>query len=363
MKYRTELLRAALAVEPEAAERRSDLAWEYFRLGDVEEALKVAGEAVAPPSILHLRGLCEHARGRFGVARRHLSRACAQGVAAGADLAETMAYSGDECGASKICQDLLEADPHNAAVLRVECGRLLRARDPRGLNDLCDKLTARGVSHGGLIAAKIAAMAMLGDRGAAEQAQDYRTRLWRGALDLPAGFNSELAMEILEHPNRAGVALRRSTIGGERVESPLTGAAPKLHALANAIRGAAEDYLTMPDTGMLPEGFAAERRLQLKIWAVILNENGYQKWHIHPAALVSGVYYAAVPPPHRDCADAGALEFDLISTEYDGRPVLPHRVRPEPGMLVLFPSYFAHRTIPTQSNEPRIAVAFDVLLR
>ena len=362
-KHRTELLRAALAVAPEAAERRSELAWEYFRLGDLDRALEVAGEAVDPPAILHLRGLCEHARGRFSKAQRLLSAACAQGIAARADLAEAMAYAGDDRGASGICLELLEADPNDVAAFRVECGRLLRAGDAHRLNQLCDELASRGATYAGLTAAKIAAMALLGDTRPAEQAQDYGARLWVGRLDMPQGFETALAAEILNHPNRGGVTLRRATVGGERVESPLSDAAPRLHALAEAIQGSVERYLTVPGADAIPDDvLAGERQLRLNLWAVILGEGGHQKWHIHPSALVSGVYYAAVPADGSDCADAGALEFDLISTDYDGRPVLPHRLRPETGTLVIFPSYFCHRTVPTRSPEPRIVVAFDVLL-
>ena len=35
--------------------------------------------------------------------------------------------------------------------------------------------------------------------------------------------------------------------------------------------------------------------------------------------------------------------------------------RPEPGMMLLFPSYFFHRTLPFQSHETRISIAFDVM--
>jgi hypothetical protein len=40
---------------------------------------------------------------------------------------------------------------------------------------------------------------------------------------------------------------------------------------------------------------------------------------------------------------------------------VPHwRVAPEPGMLLLFPSYYAHSTRPTGVDEARICIAFDV---
>lgn len=42
----------------------------------------------------------------------------------------------------------------------------------------------------------------------------------------------------------------------------------------------------------------------------------------------------------------------------------PHRlVRPEPGMLAMFPSFLYHRTVPYQFNEERLSVAFDILPR
>jgi hypothetical protein len=36
-------------------------------------------------------------------------------------------------------------------------------------------------------------------------------------------------------------------------------------------------------------------------------------------------------------------------------------VRPELGLLVLFPSYFWHGTLPFHSDQPRLTVAFDVV--
>ncbi len=35
--------------------------------------------------------------------------------------------------------------------------------------------------------------------------------------------------------------------------------------------------------------------------------------------------------------------------------------RPEEGLMMVFPSYFYHRTIPFEAAEHRISIAFDVL--
>ena len=67
-----------------------------------------------------------------------------------------------------------------------------------------------------------------------------------------------------------------------------------------------------------------------------------------------------------DIVDAGGedgwIEFGEPGPEYhwSARPET-RRVRPEPGLMVLFPSYVFHRTIPFQSDQTRISVAFDVV--
>jgi hypothetical protein len=44
-------------------------------------------------------------------------------------------------------------------------------------------------------------------------------------------------------------------------------------------------------------------------------------------------------------------------------PVAPEvrAVQPEEGMMILFPSYFYHRTVPFETGETRISIAFDVM--
>ncbi len=35
--------------------------------------------------------------------------------------------------------------------------------------------------------------------------------------------------------------------------------------------------------------------------------------------------------------------------------------RPEEGLMFLFPSYFYHRTVPFESEQPRVSISFDIL--
>jgi uncharacterized protein (TIGR02466 family) len=100
-------------------------------------------------------------------------------------------------------------------------------------------------------------------------------------------------------------------------------------------------------------------------WAVVLERCGYQSPHIHPTAWLSGVYYPKLPAIVKQSdSEQGWIEFGAPPPEFILQPPLPtRRIKPEEGRLVLFPSYFYHRTVPCESDELRISIAFDFSVR
>jgi uncharacterized protein (TIGR02466 family) len=97
---------------------------------------------------------------------------------------------------------------------------------------------------------------------------------------------------------------------------------------------------------------------------VVLGSQGYQEPHMHDGAWISGVYYVSLPTDVGKSEDgqAGWLEFGRCNDIFRlQRPPRLHAVRPEEGLLVLFPSFFWHGTVPFESAAPRISIAFDVL--
>lgn len=94
-------------------------------------------------------------------------------------------------------------------------------------------------------------------------------------------------------------------------------------------------------------------------WSVCLRSTGFHKSHFHPEGWLSGVYYVDVPK-EIDNEGQGWLVF--------GRPDIPNlsypgdlSVKPEPGCVVLFPSYMWHGTNPFTSGQHRLTVAFDII--
>ena len=87
---------------------------------------------------------------------------------------------------------------------------------------------------------------------------------------------------------------------------------------------------------------------------------------VDPAGVVSGVYYVRVPACVRDgkAGEAGFIRFGHPLIGIAGgktTEALTAAIRPEEGMMVLFPSYFWHYTVPYESDEERISIAFDAI--
>ena len=107
-----------------------------------------------------------------------------------------------------------------------------------------------------------------------------------------------------------------------------------------------------------------KEQFRLSIWGVVLGAEGHQIPHIHPSAWLSGVYYVRLPgamdSPDRE--PAGYIEFGRPPAHFhfssDPRVRL---IRPLQGHMLLFPSYFYHRTEPFESNDTRISIAFDII--
>ena len=105
------------------------------------------------------------------------------------------------------------------------------------------------------------------------------------------------------------------------------------------------------------------------MWANINYPGGYNRPHLHPNALFSGVYWIKTP------SKSGNLML------YDPRPgiqmVMPKRkegklpsqlwrdirYRPRAGTIIMFPAWLWHEVRTNESNDTRISVSFNFLQR
>jgi len=107
-------------------------------------------------------------------------------------------------------------------------------------------------------------------------------------------------------------------------------------------------------------------KLSLSAWATICRAGAYHAPHSHPDSAWSGVYYVDAGTKTLDRPLSGMLEFldpraGVEAVSAPGDPYgEPFRVRPEAGLLVLFPSWLYHWVHPYAGETPRTAVSFNV---
>ena len=109
-------------------------------------------------------------------------------------------------------------------------------------------------------------------------------------------------------------------------------------------------------------------------WVNINRQGDYHNLHNHPHAWLSGTYYVAVPAQtgrtHRSDLNPNAISFfdpraqaNMNAVKGDGQFDPEYRRLPKAGELFLWPSFLHHLVHPNLSDEPRVSVSFNVVLR
>ena len=176
-----------------------------------------------------------------------------------------------------------------------------------------------------------------------------------------AAFNRDLAEYIRRRPDHTAEAPDAATKGGSQTAELFGDSAPVVQALKAAIEAEVRGYLERLAKDPPAAYFAAPPQdWRLISNGVVLRAEGYQDPHVHVNGYLSGVYYVEIPEEvARGNGEEGCLYFADSQAE-QGR-ALREIVRPQEGLIVLFPSYLWHGTVPYHSDQERICVAFDVV--
>lgn len=287
------------------------------------------------------------------------------------DLGCLFAERGDDASAAPLLHAAWEALPRQPQVMRNLAQVLMRKGDHAAARELARAQLAR--RPGDTFALALAAIAATeqGDMAEARRLMDFR-RFVRPALMSPppgydslAAFNRALCDTVLARDDLKQNPADRTTRGGRQSGAILPAGSGPLAALQGLIAEAVKAYgAALPREPEHP--FLAQRPGALKLhgWATVLDFGGHQQAHIHPSGWLSGVYYPRLPGITADDAGshAGWLVFGEPSSGFHPKAVHEtHSVAPEEGMLVLFPSYFHHRTEPFEGSPARISLAFDLI--
>ena len=95
-------------------------------------------------------------------------------------------------------------------------------------------------------------------------------------------------------------------------------------------------------------------------WLISMKSGGKLDSHIHETSWLTGCVYINVPPKLK--SDMGSLVVSLSDQSHGAkRSERESIIDVETGSLCLFPASLHHYTIPFESDEDRIVLAFDVV--
>lgn len=218
----------------------------------------------------------------------------------------------------------------------------------------------------GFIAAQWTAWRLLDDPRAAAL-YDYQNVVSAGMIDAPPGWISlsaylqDLRTALLRlhgltaHP--LGQSLRH---GAQTSANLLRSDDPTIRAFPAAIDAAVRRHLSFIGSGddILRSRNTGEYRIQ-SMWSVRLAPHGFHTNHVHPEGWLSSACYIETPDDEEAGEHDGWLKFGEPGPTSPSLAAQRH-IRPEPGLLVLFPSYMWHGTSPFRRGA-RMSIAFDLV--
>lgn len=113
----------------------------------------------------------------------------------------------------------------------------------------------------------------------------------------------------------------------------------------------------------------------LQGWVNINRRGDYHNLHNHPHSYLSGTYYIAMPESNEDNRqrqdlNPAAISFfdprgqaNMTAIAGDAQIDPEHRILPTAGTILLWPSFLHHCVHPNLSDQLRISMSFNVLLK
>ncbi len=370
-------LRDCLRLEPRLTEAHSSLAQlVWVRTGDLAQATEALDQALqrfgnddtlwaTKAAILQGAG---DARAAYDCLAPRAERAQAPPVLL--LRAGLSALDFDAAKALSLAERALRALPDNSSARSLLTAAQLGVGEAGAALQNCEALLARAPDDQYLIALQTTALRLLGDERYAQMC-DYRNLILPLVIEPPApwadlaGFLADLTTSLnrLHDPDGHALLFQSLRHGTETTRDLTRSADAAVRGLFQAFAAPIAHYLEHIGHGADPLRRRNDGSWRFNgSWSVRLRNRGFHTSHVHPRGWISSAFYVELPDLMAEGrTDEGVLSFGkpgiLTSPPVDAE----YSVRPARGMLVLFPSYFWHGTIPFQSVQPRLTVAFDAV--
>ena len=195
-------------------------------------------------------------------------------------------------------------------------------------------------------------------------------------IPIPSGYTllsdflTELLCEIKTYHTSKHQPIDQTLRGGSQTFGKLLDRAhPLVQQLKSSIKDVVQDYITtLPDDPLHP---LLRRKPDLNnggfdfsaSWSVWLKDGGFHVNHVHSMGWISSALYLDVPENtmDQDARKEGWIKFGESGLKLGKLEKIGKFIKPEAGMLVLFPSYCWHGTVAFNRKADRITAPFDII--
>jgi len=150
---------------------------------------------------------------------------------------------------------------------------------------------------------------------------------------------------------------------------------PEFVVLLNFMAGAVQNLAKRSNVQAWPPGKLLMDLQFVGCWFQIQNGHAFHDVHTHGNCSWSGVYYLQIDSSERRLQHAALGELNGVTRFYGpytqfqagaymdmGNAYLQNNsidIQPEPGTLVIFPSYLPHKAMPYEGEKDRIIISFN----
>lgn len=281
-----------------------------------------------------------------------------------------IAIKADSARALAHAERAVQLAPSNPFALGTHADALLAAGCAKKALGIADRLHEINPGDSRVIALQATAWRMLDDSRYGELS-DYASFVRATLIDVPDGWSSlpdylaDLTNSLRDLHRLKAHPVDQSLRQGTQVDLRANRLRdPAIQAFGQAVEGPIRRYLSELGSGddVLRRRNSGDYKLN-GLWSVQLRPDGHHFNHFHGKGWLSSACYIHLPDALGAANGEGWLKF--------GEPGLGGRlaqapeyfVRPEPGLLVLFPSWMWHGTVPFSGapQDRRLTVAFDVV--
>jgi tetratricopeptide (TPR) repeat protein len=370
-------LRECVRLEPRLAEAHNSLAQLiWMRTGNIVEATRVLDQVLEKyrhdDALWATKAALLQGAGNSRDAYACLAERAARPQAPPMLLirAGLAALEFDPVAALSLAEQAMRAQPNNPTARKLLCGAYLGVGEAARAMAECATLLEATPDDQYLIAMHTTALRLLKD-ARYEAMCDYDKMVLSQFLETPPGwsdltsFLTEVASHLnaLHNPHGHRLLYQSLRHGTETTQDLSRSQDPVIQALFQAFAAPIaryRDYIGQGGDALRRRNRGASR--YNGSWSVRLHSTGFHTSHVHPRGWISSACYIQLP----DSMRAGHTREGVLSFGAPGMLTTPTldaelSVRPELGLLVLFPSYFWHGTLPFHSEQPRLTVAFDVV--